>query len=92
MSAAPLRLHKDRWRLHAAFPDESRRPTLVTHKTVRYQLAVADGTPPPDAETEEAEAVAWVPCAEVCALLSHDEERRAFEGLLADPAAQALSV
>ena len=85
-----LRLHKDRWRQHEAFPDESRRPILCTHKTVRYQLAVADGTPPPEAQTEEAEAVRWVPCAEVYALLSHDEERGAFRTLAAHPAAQAL--
>ena len=27
-------LHRDRWRNHAAFPDENQRPTLVMHKTV----------------------------------------------------------
>ena len=39
---------------------------------------------------QQEEAVRWVPCVEVCALLSHDEERRAFGTLAAHPAAQAL--
>ncbi len=34
------KLHADRWKQHAAYPDESKRPATVVHKVVRRFLAI----------------------------------------------------
>jgi NAD-dependent SIR2 family protein deacetylase/8-oxo-dGTP pyrophosphatase MutT (NUDIX family) len=87
------RLHSDRWRKHASYPDESRRPIVVSHKTVRYHLATCGreqaGTTQLG-DTEEAEVVEWVAWTEVHSRLRHEEEKRAFAALMARPTLQQV--
>jgi len=80
-------LHDDRWRRHADFPDERKRPLLVVHKTVRLFLGhtapnvgerLVEATV---AHTAEAAEVAWVPVEEARALLTHAESKAALEEL-----------
>ena len=53
------RLHTDRWQKHPDYPEESKRPVMVTHKIVRYYLGTCDAEAAAllRAETEEAAAV-----------------------------------
>ena len=80
-------LHDDRWRRHADFPDERKRPILVVHKTVRFfvGLATPNGGEGHDEatahETAEAATVAWVPVDEARALLTHTESKVVLEEL-----------
>ena len=75
------RLHRDAWSKRPAFPDESQRPILVHHKTVRWHLAFAPVQPV--GGSEDTAAAAWVPIGEVLSRLEFDEEKRAFEVLRA---------
>lgn len=81
-------MHTDRWRLHAAYPDETARPTLVHHKVVRFYLArVAESVEPvslliKQSQDEEVEAVEWVPCAEADNRLAHEESKQTLRALL----------
>jgi len=79
-------LHDDRWRRHADFPDERKRPILVVHKTVRFFLGLATpngagGHVEATAQTAEAATVAWVPVDEARALLTHTESKFVLEEL-----------
>lgn len=82
-------MHKDRWRKHPAYPDESARPTFVHHKIVRYYLATAERTVDSmqplvgDEHQDEVEAVEWVPCSEAEERLAHEESKGVFRELLA---------
>ena len=75
------RLHKDKWLKHEFYPDESKRPILVTHKIVKYYLATATSEAARDISdggTEEATAVKWIPTGEVLSNLEFEEEKKAF--------------
>ena len=83
-------LHDDRWRRHADFPDERKRPILVVHKTVRFFLGLAtpnggEGHVEDTAQTAEhaaeAATVAWVPVDAARALLTHTESKVVLEEL-----------
>jgi len=87
------RLHKDRWSKHPDFPEKSKRPTVVTHKTVRYYLATCSLEISRAAQTggtEEAEAVEWVPWGEVGSRICHNEEKHAYAALSTHPVALKL--
>eukprot|EP00040_Diaphanoeca_grandis_P018423 m.96872 g.96872 ORF g.96872 m.96872 type:complete len:770 (+) comp26934_c2_seq1:144-2453(+) len=79
------RLHKDKWEVHPNYPNDKQRPTLVTHKLVRYYLAfaTADGASMKVDHTDETDEVAWVNVEDVPRRLSFDEERTTFSTLFA---------
>jgi 8-oxo-dGTP pyrophosphatase MutT (NUDIX family) len=84
------RLHKDAWQRHAAYPDESKRPTCVFYKTVRCYLAVLDGAPPPlRPQEEEVAACEWVPLGEVASRFTRDDMREEYVPFLASERVQA---
>eukprot|EP00927_Polykrikos_kofoidii_P073340 TRINITY_DN69380_c0_g1_i1.p1 TRINITY_DN69380_c0_g1~~TRINITY_DN69380_c0_g1_i1.p1 ORF type:complete len:567 (+),score=65.59 TRINITY_DN69380_c0_g1_i1:79-1779(+) len=86
-------MHADRWRLHKDFPDEAKRPILVTHKTVRFYLAIVsdrDAHQVAKEPSQQADAVRWVGIAEVEGRLSRDEQKKVWRHLLTSPEADAL--
>ena len=82
------RLNKDRWEKHTNYPDESKRPVTVFHKTVRYYLAVLDAPVAVTPQEEEVHAVAWVPVHDAIARLQ-DSELVALSGFLNEVARNA---
>jgi bis(5'-nucleosidyl)-tetraphosphatase len=83
------RLHRDRWEKHAAYPDESQRPVSISHKLVRYFLAVVEE--PLEISVQEAEVAnaEWIPISEVISRLSHAEGIGPFKEFLESTAVQA---
>ena len=78
------RLHNDKWKKHADYPELSKRPILVTHKIVEYfyvSLSASESSIIQE-RTEEAKAVKWVNVDEVMGRLQHDEEKGVFERML----------
>eukprot|EP00465_Bigelowiella_longifila_P014075 CAMPEP_0185265572 /NCGR_PEP_ID=MMETSP1359-20130426/27983_1 /TAXON_ID=552665 /ORGANISM="Bigelowiella longifila, Strain CCMP242" /LENGTH=287 /DNA_ID=CAMNT_0027854919 /DNA_START=1 /DNA_END=861 /DNA_ORIENTATION=+ len=70
------RLHGDKWKRHAAYPDESKRPILVVHKIVRLYFAwcsnLSESQLQPNPEAHE---VVWVPLQEAKQKLRFQEDK-----------------
>lgn len=73
-------LHSDKWKLHVDYPDETKRPLLVIHKTVQYFLATMSGrnqtqlTVATEGPSESAMA-AWMPLNKAERCLKYKEDK-----------------
>ena len=81
-------MHGDRWKAHAAFPDESRRPFVVYHKLVRFYLAVLPAEVPLLPQEAEVAAAEWVPLSSVLPRLPLEDMRDRFASFVASAAVQ----
>jgi len=82
------RMHGDRWKVHAAFPDESRRPFVVYHKLVRFYLAVLPAEVPLLPQEAEIAAAEWVSLSSVLSRLPLEDMRERFSSFVASAAVQ----
>jgi inhibitor of KinA sporulation pathway (predicted exonuclease)/8-oxo-dGTP pyrophosphatase MutT (NUDIX family) len=78
-------LHIDKWCKHKDFPDQTKRPILVIHKTVRYFLAYIDDIKQAQdciGKTSESAQVAWVPISKADQVFRHPESLSVSQTLL----------
>lgn len=67
------RLHNDRWQKHTSYPDESKRPTSISHKLVRYYLAVMVEPALYNVQETEVAGAEWVSISEALSRISPAE-------------------
>lgn len=72
------RLHTDRWKSHACFPDDKKRPFVVYHKVVRFYIAVLPEPVPLTPQEAEVYAAEWVPLADAISRLTLADMRESF--------------
>jgi 8-oxo-dGTP pyrophosphatase MutT (NUDIX family) len=75
-------LHNDAWSVHPDYPNERLRPQHRIEKTVKYTLAVVDGTPTPVPQEEEVEKAEWLSVSDAHARLRYPAQKRVFIHLL----------
>jgi len=80
------RMHSDAWKRHPDHPDESKRPVLVHHKTVRYYGAWTDIEVRTDKtklpRTDEAYEVEWLEISDAFAHAEREETKKVLQTLL----------
>mmetsp|Transcript_47241 Transcript_47241/g.75885 ORF Transcript_47241/g.75885 Transcript_47241/m.75885 type:complete len:658 (+) Transcript_47241:112-2085(+) len=70
------KLHSDKWKKHAAYPDEAKRPILVVHKIVRLYFAWCSTLNTSQLRpNSEAHEVVWVPLQEAEQKLTFQEDK-----------------
>jgi 8-oxo-dGTP pyrophosphatase MutT (NUDIX family) len=82
-------MHKDAWKRHKDYPNESKRPVCVFHKHVIYFLAVLPKALALTPQEEEVEQAAWIPLSEV-KYVTHPDMWAQLERLFASPGVRRL--
>lgn len=81
------KLHSDAWQRHADFPDKSKRPLVVGHKTVIYYTAIISEPRPVIPQLEEVSSAEWMKVREALQVKSL---KHLLQGALSSPAVRSL--